>query len=77
MPLISPTRPAPAVASGSVESIQNQVTTNVLKRINSVVEREIHRHMHFDSQDVRRLRERMYADLGSRIVFERERLGRI
>jgi len=74
MPLvIAPRLSTPAV---DTERWEREMTTKVMERVHTVVEKEVRNRMHFDSREVRRLRDQMYSELGSQLVFERERIGR-
>jgi hypothetical protein len=75
MPLAGSIRSAP-VPPIPLEQTRREIATRVLERVETMVEKAVRRHFRFDSKEVRRLGEKLYSDLGSRIVFERERLGR-
>ncbi|MCP4662012.1 MAG: hypothetical protein GY856_41950 [bacterium] len=74
MPLVSLLRP-PAAAPVSVEHVRREVTASVLERVEHTVEKEVRQNLGPDSPQLRRLSERLFSDLGSRVAFERERLG--
>ena len=74
--MIVPLRRPSVEPAVSDESVRQHVTEHVLERVERVVEREVRRHLRFDSLEVRQLRDCVYSDLGSRLVFERERLRR-
>jgi hypothetical protein len=77
MPLLNPARTAPLTSDPIwTERTRREATESILHQVGSVVEREVRRQMRSDSPEVRRLSDFLYSDLGSRIVFERERLGK-
>jgi len=78
MPPAKPNRIAPsAIPPAWNEQMRREVTETALHQVSRVVEQEVRRQTRLDSREVRRLSEALYSDLGSRLVFERERLGRI
>ncbi|MCP4664706.1 MAG: hypothetical protein GY856_55710 [bacterium] len=74
MPLVSLLRP-PAAKPVFVEHVRREVTASVLERVEHTVEKEVRKNLGPDSPQLRRLSERLFSDLGSRVAFERERLG--
>ncbi len=76
MPLIDTSRTTAAGATDMVEHARRDVTANVMERVESLVEKEVQQQMRIDSRQLRRIGEHVYADLGARIAFERERMGR-
>ncbi len=76
MPLVNSGRASSqSTAPVWTERTRRELTESVLHEVGTVVERQVQRHLRLDSLEVRRLSESLYSDLGSRLVFERERLG--
>ena len=69
-------RATPADAARDVAAVEQHVTRTVLERIERTVETVVQEKIRPGSREMRRLADRIHADLYDQMILERERLGR-